>query len=95
VQLRFCERCQANKDFIDDEEFARLRILLQRAQRNAGRYRRGRKELPEDWHLVFYQPVCEEYARLTGVPENNWINVLHHWDRSLGKTPEEDFAPPP
>jgi hypothetical protein len=85
VQLRFCERCQAIKGFIDDEEFGRLRTLLHQAQRQAGRYRRGQDDLPDDWHLVFYRPVCEEYTRLTGVPEANWINVLHHWDKSLSK----------
>ena len=83
MQLRFCERCQATKGFIDDEEFSRLRTLIERAQRNAGRFRRGQKDLPDDWHLVFYRPVCEEYTRLTGVPETNWVNVLHHWDKSL------------
>ena len=83
MQLRFCERCQATKGFVDDEGFARLRVLLQRARRNAGRYRRGRSELAANWHLVFYRPVCEEYTRITGVPETNWINVTHHWDKAL------------
>jgi hypothetical protein len=46
VELRFCERGQGIKGFIDDAEFGRLRILLQRAQRNAIRYRRGRGQLP-------------------------------------------------
>jgi hypothetical protein len=93
VQLRFCERCQGIKGFVDDEEFGRLRVLLQRARRHAIRYRRGRANLPDDWHLVFYRPVCEEYTRLTGVPEENWISVIHHWDRSLSAGPEEDFSP--
>jgi hypothetical protein len=92
VQLRFCDRCQAIKGFIDDEEFRRLRILLERAQRNVARHGRGRKNLPDDWHLVYYRPVCEEYTRLTGVPEDNWINVLHHWDKSLSTRAGDDPA---
>jgi hypothetical protein len=94
VQLRFCERCQATKGFVDDEEFARLRLLMQRAQRNAGRYRRGRSDLPDNWYVEFYRPVCEEYARITGVPETNWVNVIHHWDKALTGSLEEDYGPP-
>ena len=34
---------------------------------------------------MFYRLVCEEYMRLTGIPEDNWINVIRHWDKTLRK----------
>jgi hypothetical protein len=90
VQLRYCEQCQAVKGFFDDEEFARLRLLMNRAQRTASRAGRGRPNLPPEWVADHYRPVCEEYTRLTGVPETNWVNVLHHWDKTLSRKAAKD-----
>ncbi|WP_434346614.1 hypothetical protein ACN6A1_35195 [Myxococcus virescens] len=70
MKVLWCWRCRMDLPMLDEEEFARIHLLLQRKQL------RNEAGISSLKHA--FAPALREYERLTGFRETNINAVLHH-----------------
>lgn len=87
MQRQYCAQCKGEKPVLSAAEYASLRLLFDRAQRQK------RKGHNREWTALL-QPLFREYRALTGEDETSWIHIIVHqlaWQTSsTASAPKQD-----